>query len=282
MTGPPTCDECRTGLERSTAASRFCRKLYRRFKLHTRPGISCLWNEPVFTAHRGILFLRGMGAGGFYPASRIASTVVAGAATLLTVAWGLPVFPIPMPSWYNLFLATFGAVAVFQYLDTEKRRWLFFAGLFGGASFLVKIIGLYYVAAVLLFLIFREQLVHRSEESGKGAASILYRIFVTGSLLLFLAFVIYLVRPPTQRTCQLHLIIPAAAVVAVLLSRERFHSSATSTQRFSFLLRTLLPFLGGVLIPIGMFLLPYLMSGTSNEFFKGVFAAGMARNDDLR
>jgi hypothetical protein len=70
-------------------------------------------------------------------------------------------------------------------------------------------------------------------------------------------------------------------VVAVLLSRERFHSSATSTQRFASLLGTLLPFLAGVLIPIGIFLLPYLISGTSSEFVKGVFAAGMARTHDL-
>jgi hypothetical protein len=132
----------------------------------------------------------------------------------------------------------------------------------------------------LLFLVFREQLLHRSEESGKGVGSNLYRTFVAGSLLLFITGIIYLVRPLTSGRV-VHLVVPAAAVVAVLLAGERSSSSATSMQRFGYLWRTLLPFLAGVLIPIGIFLLPYLASGTSDEFFKGVFASGMARAHGL-
>ncbi len=59
----------------------------------------------------------------FYLASSFASPITAGAATLLAVAWSLPNYPTPMPSWYNLFLATFGAAAIFRYLETGRKRW---------------------------------------------------------------------------------------------------------------------------------------------------------------
>ena len=47
----------------------------------------------------------------FYVASRFGSPYSAGAVTLLSVAWSVPNYPGPMPSWYNLFFATFGAAA---------------------------------------------------------------------------------------------------------------------------------------------------------------------------
>ena len=59
-----------------------------------------------------------------------------------------------MPSWYNLFLATFGVVALLRFVDTERRRWLFVAGLMGGLSVLIKVIGLYFVGAAMLFVVF--------------------------------------------------------------------------------------------------------------------------------
>ena len=70
-----------------------------------------------------------------------------------------------MPSWYNLFFATFGAAALLRYLEVRTRRWLFVAGVCGGLSILMKVIGAYYIAGVLLFLAFLEQ----SESSEKGS-----------------------------------------------------------------------------------------------------------------
>ena len=81
---------------------------------------------------------------------------VAGAVTLLAVAWSIPNYSAAMPSWYNLFFATFGLAALLRYIETQKRRWLLAAGLCGGISCLFKISGLYFVAGALLFLLFRE------------------------------------------------------------------------------------------------------------------------------
>ncbi len=100
----------------------------------------------------------------YYIASRFTSALAAGAITLLAVAWSYPNYPAAMPSWYNLFFATFGAAALLRYLDVRTRRWLFVAGVCGGVSILIKVIGAYYIAGVLLFLAFLEQ-----SESSEGS-----------------------------------------------------------------------------------------------------------------
>src|SRR6266478_4581944 len=105
----------------------------------------------------------------YYAASRFVSAPVAGAVTLLAVAWGPPNYAAAMPSWYNLFFATFGLAALLHYIEGKRKPWLFVAGLCGGLSFLFKTAGLLFVAAVFLFLLFREQTAcggkpaHRSE-----------------------------------------------------------------------------------------------------------------------
>ncbi len=82
----------------------------------------------------------------YYIALRFTSAVAAGLITLLAVAWSYPNYPAAMPSWYNLFFATFGAAALLRYLDVRKAQWLFAAGVCGGVSILIKVIGAYYIA----------------------------------------------------------------------------------------------------------------------------------------
>jgi len=93
----------------------------------------------------------------YYVALRFTAAVPAGLVTLVAVAWSFPNYPAAMPSWYNLFFATFGAAALLRYLDVRKARWLFVAGVCGGVSILIKVIGAYYIAGALLFLAFLEQ-----------------------------------------------------------------------------------------------------------------------------
>src|SRR5215469_2408275 len=89
----------------------------------------------------------------FYAASRFGSAYSAAAVTLLAVAWSVPNNPTPMPSWYNLFFATFGVAALLRHLEAGTRRWLFIAGISGGLSFLVKITAAYFMAGALLYFI---------------------------------------------------------------------------------------------------------------------------------
>src|SRR6202007_2685673 len=93
----------------------------------------------------------------YWTASRMVSDWIAGGVTLLAVVWSIPKYPAAVPSWYNLFFATFGLAALFAYLSDRSRKWLFIAGLCGGCSFLVKSIACFYFVGVLLFFLFFEQ-----------------------------------------------------------------------------------------------------------------------------
>src|SRR5215470_13911638 len=93
----------------------------------------------------------------FYIATRFMSVPVACAVTLLTIVWAYPNYAAAMPSWYNLFFATFGMAALFRYIEVVKTKWLLAAGFLGGLSFLVKLSGLFFISAAFLFFIFRWQ-----------------------------------------------------------------------------------------------------------------------------
>src|SRR5277367_1124923 len=101
----------------------------------------------------------------YYIAQSFISPIAAGFVTLLAVAWSYPNYPAAMPSWYNLFFATFGAAAMLRYLEVRTRRWLVVAGVCGGVSILIKVIGAYYIAGMLLFLAFLEQSESQSDSA---------------------------------------------------------------------------------------------------------------------
>ncbi len=77
----------------------------------------------------------------FAIASRFGSPLLAGLITLLAVAWSLPNYFAGSVSWYNLFLATWGTLALLRHVETGRRRWLFLAGVLAGVSCLFKVIG---------------------------------------------------------------------------------------------------------------------------------------------
>src|SRR5262245_3739478 len=93
----------------------------------------------------------------YYIATRFSGPVTAGMVSLLAIAWSLPIYSEPIASWYNLFFATHGVAALLRYLETDRRRWLFVAGVWGGLSCLAKIIGLCFLAATGLCFLFWEQ-----------------------------------------------------------------------------------------------------------------------------
>ena len=96
----------------------------------------------------------------YYIARRFVPPLGAGLVTVAASALGFPAYPAAVPSWYVLFLAIGGCAALFRYLEVSRARWLFIAGLLGGMSISVKIVGVYYVLAALCFLTFVDQRRH--------------------------------------------------------------------------------------------------------------------------
>ncbi len=202
----------------------------------------------------------------YYIASRFGPPWVAASFTLLAVAWSVPNYSTPMPSWYNLFLATFGVAALLRFLETCRPKWILLAGLCGGVSFLFKLSGLYYVAGAALFLWFREgdanERVTQRDRWYRTARAALF-------VLAYEAAVFSLLRKSFYPGSFLYFFLPiltvGAAVIWQQIQRRGQGIDFTRSEE------NLLIFAVGVAIPIALFLIPYLRAGAVADFVRGVF-----------
>ena len=213
----------------------------------------------------------------YYIASRFVRPVAAAGVVLLAVVWSLPNYAAAMPSWYNLFLATFGVAALLRHLEDGRRRWLVLAGLAGGLSVLAKVVGLYDVAGVLLFLVFHAHALSRATgdtRRGRG-----YALFVSAALLGFVAALMALVRHQFHAPELVQFVMPGAFMAALLVHGEWAQPSGPSRARFASLARLLGPFLVGVALPIALFLVPFARAGALGALANGVFILPMRRFD---
>ena len=215
----------------------------------------------------------------FYLALRFAKPLGAGGITLLAVVWSLPNYTAPMPSWYNLFLATFGMAALFRYLDTRRWGWLVAAGVAGGLSIVLLIIGLYYVAGVLLFLVFQAHADARGNEGAQARRGVLYATFVSVALLLFVSALVILVRRQWFAPEVVHFVLPGALIAGLLALDEWRAPAGPSSARFVALMRLIVPFVAGIVVPIALFLVPYARSGALAALVNGVFILPTKRFD---
>ena len=207
----------------------------------------------------------------YYVASRFARPLLAAGITLLAVVWSVPNYPAPMPSWYNLFLATFGIAALLRFLEDGRRHWLILAGIAGGLSFLVKVVGLYYVAGVLLFVAFHAHTTARESAGAEPEWGRGYATFATGSLLLFVLALIAVVRGRPSAPDLIQFVLPGAVVAGLLVRNEWTVPAGSSEHRVRVLVRLLAPFLLGVLLPVVLYLVPYALTGALGAFAHGVF-----------
>lgn len=198
-----------------------------------------------------------------YAARRFVSAPVAGAVTVLAAAWSIPNYPAALPSWYNLFFATFGLAAVLRFLETERRGWLFVAGLCGGISFLFKLSGLYFVAGVLLFLFFRELTTPRKKTMG-GSDTMFYRIFLVAAVVSYEALVLGLLLRAANAATIVYFGAPDLAIGAAILWLE-FSSPEKGYRRLSFLFRDLILLAAGALTPLAIFWGHYVQAGSQSS-----------------
>jgi hypothetical protein len=211
----------------------------------------------------------------FIVASRVATPLAALPLTALAIAWSVPNYSAPMPSWYNLFFATFGFAAILRFIDTHRRSWLVGAGVAGGISFLFKITGIFYVAAVLLFLLVRAV---RSQARGPAAFGGARQSIVAGWLLLT-AFVLGLVQfiaPVASAEHVFHYVLPGAAMAAVA-GAEMWRFGGMGSRAVRLLAIDLLLFLSGVVAPVAVFAARYAAVGELGTLMQAWFLAPTTR-----
>lgn len=208
-------------------------------------------------------------------ALRLAGPAAAVLVTFLGIAWSVPNYFASLPSWYNLFFATLGGLALFRHLEDGKARWLFLAGLCGGVSMLFKVVGLYFVAAALLFLAYRETALSAGGRPGKrDRLSAFFLVKLAGAAGLVAALVL-LQRDRLSPMHVFHFVLPAIALTLLLLQSEWADGGGAFGERAARLVRMVGPFVAGVVLPVALFVVPYATTGSLPDLARGVFLRPM-------
>ncbi|HET6177604.1 MAG TPA: hypothetical protein VFE61_11770 [Candidatus Sulfotelmatobacter sp.] len=203
----------------------------------------------------------------FYVASKLSNSLVAGAVTLLAVVWSVPNYPAAMPSWYNLFFATFGLAALLYDLDRPNRILLALAGACGGASFLCKQSGMFFVSGVFLYLIFRNFNLHNKDRSHRRWLGTLTALLSVGAYGCGLTIVI---TKSLNLVSIIYFLIPALVIDLVLLVRI---IASPRQDNLGLLVKDFVPFLAGLILVLAVFVSPYIASGSLIKLLQGVFLA---------
>jgi len=204
----------------------------------------------------------------FYIATRLVGTFAAGGITFLAVVASVPVYSAPVPSWYNLFFATFGTAALLRSLSNRCRTWLFIAGLCAGLSFLAKISGLYFLAAILFVILFQEQNSSRKAEPKTKVQT--YSVFLIVGLVAFIAVLLRTIGR-INPSYAVQFILPGLSIVAFVAWREFHFAHQRTAARFQALASLALPALIGFAIPVLAFAVPYIKAHALASLLRGVF-----------
>jgi hypothetical protein len=205
----------------------------------------------------------------YWIASRMVNRMAAALTTLIAVAWSLPNYPASMPSWYNLFFATFGVAAIFFYVEVNSPWLLFLAGMCAGFSCLFKITGLYFVAAVFLFFLWRNE---KSKETAQRTASRGGRALAVVVVVIFLGVAVLLLRSRLGAGEIYHFLLPQLAIAAAVLWQYwRSRTPGPSQSQGDGLARMVVPFGLGVMLPVAAFAAFYARIGALRQLVIGAF-----------
>lgn len=213
----------------------------------------------------------------FALARRMAPPAGAAALTLLALLWSVPNNSVPMPSWYNLFLATFGVLALTRWIEDRRPRWLMLAGFLGGLSFLVKLSGLFFLAGAGCFLLAASHSEAPASRPSPSLAAV--RAGITVGLALVVVGLWKSIAPLNDLRGMLHFVLPAGFLAAGLAVREWQHPAVEARARIAAILRVALPFALGALLAIGPYAVALALAGGLDDTIRGVFVTSFRRLD---
>ena len=208
-------------------------------------------------------------------ARRFVPPIGAALVVVTAVVWSVPNYPASVPSWFNLFFATFGALALLRGLESGRQRWFVLAGVAGGISFLFKLSGIFYLLGggiALMASSFRSKPDAVSARTRSGAALV--------SVILILALAALAVPITRAGTGEMfRFLLPLGALFAALIWREWKHGDTTALERARALFKPLGPFVLGALLPLMMFVVFLLWTGALSQTIDGVLVKPFRRID---
>lgn len=210
----------------------------------------------------------------YWIARRFAPAAAAGACVIACLAWSVPNYSASMPSWYNLFFATFAVAALFRYLESRRGRWLAAAGLACGLSMLVKSTGIYVAIALSLVLLFDEQV--RAEHDAVAQRRS-YLGLVLAAAATSVAFLVVLLHRRLGAAEVVGFLVPGASISAFLVWNEARVPRAPAASRIRSFMRLISRFGFGLALPLVVFVSPYVVSNSLGSLLDGVLVEPSAR-----
>ncbi len=210
----------------------------------------------------------------FSVARRFAPPAGAALAALTCLVLSVPNYRAPMPSWYLLFLATFGMLAVIRWHESGSAHWIIAAGICSGLAVLLKLTGIVQLVGCALALWSTTP----QPASGGPVSTSLRRLRVVtlvalGSGLVLLAM---LALSAGERTAW-RLVPPFALLAWTLAFREWTSGGGTAGMRLRVLARVLGPYVIGVAIPLAGFTVFFATESAGRDLFIGTFVTPWRR-----
>jgi hypothetical protein len=198
--------------------------------------------------------------------------------TIIAAWWSLPIYPAAMPTWYLLFIATWIVVALERWQASKPDggvRWLVLIGALCGTALLVKQTGLYLVAGALLGVLTGDQADvwarwGDAKPVGHTDPFVLLLLGLLGALVLRLMWGLI------GSGELLGEILPIFALLGLAALRE-WRLTDGSARRWKTLLRYAGVVLAAAAVPVGLFLVPYAMSGSLGVLYAEVIGEGVKR-----
>lgn len=204
----------------------------------------------------------------------------AGAAALVTVCcltWGPPNYFASLPSWYNLFCAMGGTLCLIRYSEKRERFWLLLAGLLGGCSITIKIIGLYFLAAGCFTIWWIEQ-INEERESVATKTRLWRSSVVAWGLAAALTGLLVLVIRRRLGFAELAQFVVPATIMAIQPGIAELRGFGNlGLQRLTRTMVSLVWFGTGACLPVILFLTPYALSQSLPDLWQGVFVLPQLR-----
>ncbi len=221
---------------------------------------------------RGPIFVAWLGA--LLVVQRLARRAVSPAVSLVVGlacgAWSLYAYHLPLLNWYYAPLALIACWCVYRFEESHRRRWLLAAGACAGASILVKITGLFTLAALLLWCAdwAGRRPVAAGKSRGLGFAALL-GVVLSG----YVAAVLVLLRGmPAELfgSAAVHFLLPQVLLTGWLVRRVA-RGGLGARPGIGHLLHVAAPLLAGVLLALAPFVLHYVRAGAVADLLVGLF-----------
>jgi len=192
-------------------------------------------------------------------------------ASLVCLAWSLPNYFAALPSWYNVLLGSLVIELLLRYHEQRRVRWLLLAGLCCGLSMLVKIVGLYTLAATLLSVLAIHFPSREGDADEPAQMSAAERACSLAPAALLCLLVLVLIRQQLSLGSLLLFFLPCLLLGVLLARIQSGRASIGSAALIRQLAQPLLAVTAGMLLPVLLWLGIYAASGAVGDLLTGVF-----------